>query len=866
MIIKALTKAPQNLSSFNTVYPDQFVTDKEKADPDWIKTTVDYLCNVAYAQYLRNATTFAKNYDLVKGILTPEDFYQQAEIRSFAENILGDNSLPAYVKHYSILNPPLNTMVGESTKRPDLWKVKAFDDESKSEELQFKTEQYQNYITQQIRGRVINSLISKGIAVEDMEDDQVEALTMERLEQYLMDYTSMAERWGNHVIEASKVMFNMKEKGEEGMRDLLISGREHFHIYEDNSKLGFAVDECNPKNVWKLSTKDKKYTQESYAAGLVEVMEISEIIEKAPELTKKEIDHLRKMAQDAGNPTGREPAWARGMTGSKSIEYDTYNPLLVQEMEIIEAEMLTESASERDEIFAGQSPVTAFSHKFVVVTGYFLSKKLVKLVTIDNGTETPDAILVDENYVNGSHPDEIDVEEGWVNIWYKFRKIGPEIYHCSPLKILDYCPIIGVTHESKNTEAKSLVDLMKPFQILYNVCMNQLFKLLEKEIGRVLLTSLRHVPIPKDGDGQDALEVWEEEARARGVIFVDDSPENTKAPSGFNQHTAQDLTRTNEIKSRYELAVALKNECWQLVGITQQRLGDTAGATETATATQSGLQQSYTQTEPFFVQHEYVMGQVYQAIIDATQYIESQKPSSTISYLTNEGEAAFIEVNGADLKMRDLKVFMTNRPEDQRLFNEIRGLSQAMLQNGASPYEIITLYSTNSIRQMKKIFFDLKKKQEEFAQTQQQIAQQELQNQQRAEAAKLEFEARENELDRVQESHEKELDRINKKEVAVIGALGRNENATADNDNSGVADALEITQMANETAMANKDHQIKLQELTRKEKERQDKVFLELEKLKMEREKLATQLQVEKMKLKNPVSGEKKPTAKKKKK
>ena len=114
---------------------------------------------------------------------------------------------------------------------------------------------------------------------------------------------------------------------------------------------------------------------------------------------------------------------------------------------------------------------------------------------------------------------------------------------------------------------------MKPFQVIYNVCMNQLYKLLEKEVGKVQLMSLRHIPIPKDGDAQDALDIWEMEARNRGVVFIDDSPENLKAPSSFNQFTALDLTRTQEIQSRYTLAQQIKNECWELVGMSRQRMG-----------------------------------------------------------------------------------------------------------------------------------------------------------------------------------------------------------------------------------------------------------------------------------------------------
>ena len=88
------------------------------------------------------------------------------------------------------------------------------------------------------------------------------------------------------------------------------------------------------------------------------------------------------------------------------------------------------------------------------------------------------------------------------------------------------------------------------------------------------------------------------EARERGVMFDDDSPENTKAPV-TNQSVARnvDLTRTQEIQSRYTLAQQMKNECWELVGMSKQRMGSIS-ASESATGTQTAMQQSYAQTEP----------------------------------------------------------------------------------------------------------------------------------------------------------------------------------------------------------------------------------------------------------------------------
>jgi hypothetical protein len=117
--------------AYLNIFPDQFKTDKEKEDDSWIKNTMDYFANRAYAEYTKNRDTFVKNYDLMKGILRMEDFYQDTNVKSFTEMLVGDLKLPAYVQMYSIMTTPVNELVGEITKRPDTYRVKAFDDDSK---------------------------------------------------------------------------------------------------------------------------------------------------------------------------------------------------------------------------------------------------------------------------------------------------------------------------------------------------------------------------------------------------------------------------------------------------------------------------------------------------------------------------------------------------------------------------------------------------------------------------------------------------------------------------------------------------------------------------------------------------------------
>lgn len=841
MAIITYTKESNIKYAYLNIFPDQFKTEKEKQSDAYVKNTMDYFANKAYSEYVKNRDTFAKNYDLVKGILRKEDFYEDDQVKDFSSMLEVDLALPSYVKHYSILTTPINELVGELTKRPDTYKVKAFDDDSKSEELDFKTQLMQDFIMEKAKAKIMNNN-------PEASEKEIQQLTLEEIEDDLIDYTSQAEKWANHVLTALKAEFNLKELSEEAFRDILIASRQFYHVYEDNSNTGFNVEVLNPKLTWYLTTPDMKYTTDvtgrnkgAYAAGYCQVMELSQIIETIPEITKAEIDHLRKGLEDYGIINARESNATRAgvKPGISSIEYDTYDPLVLQTRMLIESEMKENNDELRD--FLGlTSNVSSFGYKYVVITSYWISKKKIgELTYLDKISGEPTTILVDENYKSGSDPRQISLEWGWVNQIYQGRKIGPDIYHMSPYKLLPYIPIVGTIYEQKNTEPRALVDLMKPFQVLYNVALNQMYELLRKEIGNVASVNIRRVPRVKDGDGQDDIDVWEMEARERGIMFDDDSPENTKSPVS-NQSVAKnvDLTRTNEIQSRYNLAVQMKNECWELIGMSKQRMGNIQ-ASESATGTNTAVQQSYTQTEPLFVAHEYVMGQLYQAIVDAAQYIESQKPESTISYVNSEGTSSFISVSGTDIGLRDLKVFLTNRPEDTRMFNEIRQLSQAIIQNGGSLYDVIEMYGTNSVRDLKRSFKKIRDKQEQMLQQQQELEQQKVQQQQEQFQA-AQQQAQQQEMIKMEnENHQKELDRINKKELAIISATGFGQVESTDANKDGIQDVLEIQKIHSERERVNKEHQLKLQDI-------KSKFTLGMEKLKVDKANQANDLAIAK--------------------
>lgn len=713
--------------------PNQHTSKNTKHTPGWMKVNMDYFYTVAISQYNNQRHKIVRNYELMKGILKPEDFYAEGPVMSFVDELMKDVDLPAYVQHYPILNPPINSMVGEKSKRPDVSRPKAMDADSQSEEGQFYSNLLWSYIEQSAVQKIKKQLQDQGVDTSDEEafNQQVQEMTAESMKNTMQSYTSNAEWWACNMLTALKVEFNTKEIFENGFRDLLICNREFFHNYQDRSKTGFKSEKVNPKNVWWLTTPDKKYIKDAYAAGIIEIMELSEIIDKF-ELTEEEIMHLRDFAMQAFFPYSRTSNLYRDVSGTDSIQYNTYDPLVLNERNRLEATM-NDNMQNVDGLLGNAAPsVGTFGNRFVVTTAYWKSKRKVGLLTFIGKDDTIQSVIVDDNYKSGMHPQEISLEWSWENQWYKGTKIGNDIYYVEPLEIIDYCPIVGVVHEIENTVSVSLVDLMKPLQTLYNICMNQLYRLLEKEKGKVLLMNKRHVPLLKGGDYEDSLEIWERQAEESGVVWIDDDPKNMKGPASFNQFTVLDWSLSEQMRARYDLAAALKNECWELIGLTRQRLGSVQ-ASETATGTNTAVSQSYAQTEPYFVQQEYLENQQLQCMLDIAQYIECQKPESTLSFIDSEGGNVFCKIQTeSDLKNRDIKLFMTSRAEDQRIFNKLQDLSQAALQNGVSLYEVAQLYTETSTRKMLDTYKKLRDKQEAFAQKNQQIQEQAQQMEQQA--------------------------------------------------------------------------------------------------------------------------------------
>lgn len=790
MIIEALKSYvdPVNHAYF---YPKQFVTRKEKESEHWIKSTMDYFANIAFAQYRQNVS-FRKNYRLYNGEFNFEDYNNSQEIQEMIQYLSDvpeqDPDIPQHLRHYSIVTPPINQLKGELNNRPHKFKVKAIDDEAINETIDFRTNLIKDYFLNQLQAQLEGQEI----------DPEQQAAMEQEIQNKILDYTSTAEKWGNKTLEALRYTFNFKDKSQQGFLDFLITGNEFHHFYPDNSRIGFNYKVENPSNVWYLANRNAMLTTDCWAVGTIEVLSMSEIVERY-DLTGEEIDHLN----------------TKSLQNLRNNEYSPLAPALPDPQD-----PLWQLTFENVGDFAnGGIDTNVFSfnsqHAYTVVTAYWQSKKKIYKRTYLDEEGYQQEMFVSEDYKMDKSLGDVSLEEDWINEWWRGIKIGADIYvNVEPLDFIDKAPIVGVINTTRNTKGKSLLDLLKPYQILYNICMNQLFELLEKEIGVVFLSDLKVVP---KKDSNDPIETMLWNAKNNGMILVDTSIENTGGALQFNQFSRVDLTRSAEIEVRIRLAQALRQEAYQLIGISPQRLG-AAQASEAATVNNNALQQSFAQTETWFAWHDSVMREVYQTIIEVAQYIELQKPTSTLNYLNSDLENVFLRVTGEEL-LHELFVFVSSYAEDKHTLDQLKQLAQPAMQNGAELSEMLDLFTADSERSLRKTLQDVQKRKQAILDQQNALKQQEMEQRQAQFEAQMQVEERRRQEDAQREDMNKELDRQNKLEIEKLRGIANEGSYSPTIDNTDIL--IKQTQLSQDISKQNFEKAMKSKEMSMKEKELQ---------------------------------------------
>lgn len=802
--------------------PVQFLAAKDKTEA-WGAWNMDWYEMQGLKQIRRNARKLLKNYKLASGIIDKTDYIveEDNDMAELVDVLTKEDESAFELKFFPIIPNIINVMIGEFAKRNDKITYRSVDETSYNEMLEQKRAMVEEVLLAEAEKKMQQQIESMGLNPQDQEQaKQIEEMTspekmktLPEIEEFFKkSYRSMIEEWATHLHKVDEERFNMRELEVTAFRDSLITDREfwHFHMMEDD----YEVELWNPVLTFYHKSPNARYVSQSNWAGKIDLMTPADVIDKygyamnEDQLKSLETIYPVKSAgyilpgvQNDGSfyDATRSHQWNTEGPSLGMRQFTSYRDTTNAYGDDIILKILTESEDLVDFDNSGLLRVT---------TCYWKSQRKVgHLTKIDDFGMLVD-LIVDENYVVTNKP-EYDtsvlkvksretltfgehIDWIWINHVWGGVKIGPNrptfygntdnlnfspIYlNVGPTKFQfkgDFTlygsklPIEGSVFSDRNTKSRSLVDKMKPYQVGYNLVNNQIADILIDELGTVIMLDQNALPRHSMGEdwGHGNLGKAYVAMKNFGMLALDTSITNTENALNFNHYQVLNLEQTQRLMSRIQLANHFKQQCFESIGISPQRLG-AVNAQETAQGIEQAINQSYSQTEVYFTQHsEYLMPRVHQMRTDLAQYYYSKKPSLRLQYITSMDEKVNFEMNGTELLARDLNIFISTKVNQRQIMEQIRQLALNNNTSGASIYDLGNLVKAESLAE---ITHTLRAVEEKVQSAQQQ----QMQSQQEAEKTRQEGENQRQQAELQFKAEQADLDRQADIQIAEIRSAG----------------------------------------------------------------------------------------------
>jgi hypothetical protein len=392
-------------------------------------------------------------------------------------------------------------------------------------------------------------------------------------------------------------------------------------------------------------------------------------------------------------------------------------------------------------------------------------------------------------------------------------------------------PVEGAVFGDRNTRSISLVDLMKPYQIGYNIVNNQIADILVDELGTVIMLDQNSLPRHSMGEdwGKNNLSKAYVAMKNFQMLPLDTSITNTENALNFQHYQVLNLEQTNRLLSRIQLATYFKNQAFETIGLNPERMGQQIAQQQTATGIEQAMNASYAQTEQYFIQHsDYLMPRVHQMRTDLAQYYHSKKPSLRLQYITGNDEKINFQINGTDLLMRDFNIFCTTKTNQRSVMEQLRQIALNNNTTGASIFDLGNVVKSESIAELTGVLKDAEQK----ANAQKQA---EMEQQQKMQEELLASQERQKQMDLQFKAEQADLDRQNNITLAEIRSAGYG--AMMDIDKNQVSDYQDV--------LANIQKQQSYQDtMSFKREQEVNKTATNAQKLDIERQKLQTQKEI----------------------
>lgn len=717
-----------NMSNFINLPPQQLPFSRK--NKRWRAAHLDWADSKTFFNYslVRKSVVHKKiNYDLLNGKLNMSDLEMILNPEKLSAGFIPDK-----IQHYPIMNSKLNVLRGEESKRVFDFKVVVTNPNAIAEIENNKKQE----LLQKLQEWVANTFQSEEEANQELEKIN---------DYYSYEWQDMREIRANALLTHYVKELNIPLMFNQGFMDAMAVGEE---IYQCDIVGGEpTIERLNPLKVRIFKSGYSNKVEDADMIILEDYWSPGKVIDTFYDvLTKKDIEYIEKMPTNIGqsvsdsmdNIDERQGFINGSMIGEEfSTEGFFWDPLGTQ-----------------DGISNSLLPYDLAGNLRVLRVYWKSRRKIKKVRSYDPQTGEEVFNFYPETYI-------IDKDAGeeeyifYINEAWEGTKIGTDIYVNMRPRVVQYnrlsnpsrCHfgIVGSIYNLNDNRPFSLVDMMKPYNYLYDAIHDRLNKLIARNWG-----SLVRLDFAKKPKGWD-VEKWLYYAKTMGLAVEDSFNEgNVGAATGklagaLNNASTGVITASdgNQIQQYINLLEFIKMEMAEVAGISKQREGqvsnrETVGGVERAT-----LQSSHI-TEWLFVVHDDVKKRTLECLLE-TAKIALKGRSKKFQYILSDNSMRVMDIDGDEFSEADYGLVVDNSNGVQELSSKLDTLAQAALQNQTLSFStIMKLFSSSSLAEKQRLVEkDERSIQERQAQAQQQqlqVQQQEIEQKAQMEQAKMQQE------------------------------------------------------------------------------------------------------------------------------
>ena len=682
-------------------------------------------------------------YDYYNGVIDEADYNYVLKPYGKARK-----NFPSEMRNYPIIKPIIDLLLGEKSKRPLNYTVTV----QNSDAITLKEQQKQEAIAQNLRQKFLQEVQAMGVDIgANMDEIPTPKHIADMFElNYIDNRAVLGQQALNYIFQEQEVY----DKVQKAWFHYLVTGEAYTQRGVRNGEPFYEI--LNPLDVDYDLDPDLEFVEDGDWALVRKYVHASSVV-------------------------------------------DAYYESLT-EQQILELEEPRHSESDISFLYnnSANKDTNAFRNRLIeVVNVYWKSRKRIGFLTyMDPETGDFEEVEVQDGFRMPAELKDIGatLEWKWVNeVWEGTRidgrfyvNINPILNQRLSLENPSKCklPINGRRYSDTNSKNISLVKLGIPYQLNYNIYKYRL----ELAIARSkdIIAQFDINMIPKKWD-MDKFMYYVE---GTGIAWVDYNKE------GIQLNPQHQSVMDMSIKTIEQYIVLLNSilEEWEKIsGVSRQRQGE-IGAYEGKASSQQAILQSSHITEDLFRKFERMEQRDFQALLDYSK--EAWLTGKRGMFVLPDGTTDFLDINSMDHMESNYGVFVSDAGKDQEKLQNIKGLTQAMMQNGAKPGDIAEMLDSDSFTQIKKNLKLADKAASELEQAQQE-AQQQMQQQQ-LEAQQIQLEA---------ENLEREKDRQKDIEIALISAETK--------DQAG-ANSLNLEKMIQDFELKKRELELKEQELNLK--------------------------------------------------